>query len=327
MIAQHDGKIVGVENKIIQPMISSGPIIYGRTVTSTKYLTYGASVKNGSTYYDDIPVINSSSAVLKTEGFNPTQALGVSRPVPSTWSGKRMATASAHYQGSGDGFEYYDLFTSSVPASVSYYSYPRTISCLFKYWKYSTVESIVTAAVPEAIGYANIGLPDAPVLTAKMEGTNLILTIKPNYYRNVTPDGAALEVYNGWTKSRARVGTTSNYYYYLTKTIDTTEMTSLPWYRFTAVFESNMSFYVYINDKIAGRFTSTATQGIGYDSFDVGLRDLTYSEDHEKHRLSITELFVAGMDLTSRNRSVLNVGPQPDTDGLLPSSPLIFSAD
>ena len=327
MIAQHNGKIVGIDGKIIDMMIGSGPRVYGRTITGTRYLTYGASVKNGSRYYDDIPVINNGSEVLGCYGFNPTQALGVSRPVPNTWSGKRMATAYAHYRGSADGFEYYNLYRVRAGGAWNYYSTPRTISCLFKYWDYTTVSSIVTAAVPEANGYAEIKMPNAPALTAKMEGTNLVLTIRPNYANNVAPDGDALEVYNGWSKGKARVENTTNYYYYLTKTIDTTGMTSLPWYRFTVVRESSMSTYVYINNEIAGRFTSTGSATFGYDIFNAGLRDLTYSEDHEMHRLSITEFFVSEMDVTSRNRSVLKVGPQPGDDGLLPSSPLIFSAD
>lgn len=326
MIAQHNGKIIRVAGKIIKPMIGSGPIIFGRTVTGTKYLTYGASQVRSS-YYDDVPVINSGTRVQYCENFNPTQPVGITRPVPVHWNGKTIATASAHWQGSGSGFKYYNLFTSSISTGAwSNYSYPRTISCLFKYWDETTVQSMVTAAIPEAIGYANVGLPKAPVLRAKMEGTNLRLTIKPNYYNDVEPDGDALEVYNGWTKGSARVGTTSNYYYYLTKTIDTTGMTSLPWYRFTVVFESNTSFYVYINNEIAGRFTSRASQSIGYNTFNVGVRDLTYSEQHENHRLSITEFFVADMDLTSGNRSLLNVGPQPGNNGLLPAAPLSFSA-
>ena len=326
MIAQHNGKIIRVAGKIIKPMIGSGPIIFGRTVTGTKYLTYGVSQARSS-YYDDVPVINTGTRVQYCDGFDPTEPLGISRPVPTQWSGKKMATAYAHWQGTGYGFQYYNLFTNSSSGAWSYYSYPRTISCLFKYWRETvSPESLVTAAIPEAIGYANVGLPKAPVLTARMSGSDLILTIKPNYYNDVEPDGDALEVYNGWTKSRARVGTTSNYYYYLTKTIDTTGMSSLPWYRFTTVFESNTSFYVYINNEIAGRFTSRSAQQIGYDSFKVGLRDLTYSEYHEDHRLSMTEFFVADMDLTSSNRSVLNVGPQPGSDGLLSAAPLSFSA-
>ena len=326
MIAQNNGKIIRVSGKIIKPMIGSGPIIFGRTVTGTKYLTYGASQARSS-YYDDVPVINTGTEVQYCHSFDPTEPLGISRPVPVNWRGKTMATASAQWQGTGYGFEYYNLFTNSSSGAWSYYSYPRTISCLFKYWR-DTVspESLVTAAIPEANGYANVRLPNAPVLTAKMEGSNLRLTIKPNYYKDVEPDGDALEVYNGWTKRSARVGTTYDYYYYLTKTIDTTGMSSLPWYRFTTVFESNKSFYVYINNEIAGRFTSRGTQQIGYDSFGVGLRDLTYSEYHEDHRLSITEFFVADMDLTSKNRSLLNVGPQPGNDGLLPAAPLSFSA-
>ena len=228
MIAQHNGKIIRVENKIIKPMTGKGPSSgdYTNPLRNAIYLSYFRSTSTGYDQPEYGPAFKLSGSYY-TSKLNDTPS--------NPWYYYRQL-----YNSSDSDYGQLKCEDDSfIPSDV------RTVSCLAKVYSYGS--------------YRTSGRVEL--------NSDIIFKIEDTSYSRITvsiqaqtADGSKTKSKYGWTKNSS--GTTV--WKVIDKIGDVEHEDIFPWVRFTLI-KNNTTWYAYVNDDLIAVFSgSTSSNSIWF---------------------------------------------------------------
>ena len=292
MIAQHNGKIIRAENKIIKPMTGKGPsssdLLNPADVAS--YLSYFYYLTNGI----DTPFIGGQWSVTVNGSY-----------------GKNRISVSG-----GSIWNYYYYLYNAGQTSSSY----GEIEFASPYIGQDVMTSSVLARIyDESGGGGNYGRSGIIYLNS-----NIRFELNDYYDRKLyreavevsvyaaDADGTKTRVADGWTKSATGKTASKSF----AKIGATSTNAVLPWIRLTLI-KNYYNWYAYVNDDLVAVFYAEipSTNKIRFHGDGTSTSGLPASGGS----LQFTETFLTTTDIAAGHRDKLNLIYEPTFDGNLPT--------